>query len=145
MNSKRNTITYVNSDAAKFAYSNKSMCSSVKSTGGTHKFVIKANADDARSEIITVYDKFDTVIAKLSVSQSKAATYRLGSGAGENLTYTNKDAADFKLPANIQSVRKISDGKYIFKQTTNRGTEELDYSRRCSTSSADNYDHPKEA
>ena len=127
VNSKRSTVTYVNSNAARFAYSNKPMCNSVKSTGGTHKFVIKANAYDARSGIITVYDKFDTVIAKLSVTQSKAATYRLGSGAGEYLTYTNKEAVDFNLPANISSVRKISDGRFIFTQTVNRGTEELDY------------------
>ena len=125
--SKRQTITYVNSDAARFTYSNQYMCKTAKAlSSGRYQFVINANSGDPRKELITVYDKFDTVIAKLSVSQSAIVEYLVGSGEGENITYTNKDAVRFNLPINIKSVRKISDGKFIFTQTVNRGTLTLD-------------------
>ena len=121
--SKRSILTYSNSKASKFTYSNANMCNSVTSLGsGKYQFVINANNYNARSCTITVYDKFNTAIAKLSVKQSAVTKYEVGSGAGENITYYNKDAVKFNLPINIKSVRATNPGSFIFTQSVNRGT-----------------------
>jgi len=128
VDSKRNVITYTNSNAAKFSYSNSSMCNSYTSLGsGKYQFVIKANSYRARTETINVFDKYDTVIAKLYISQGAVVSYTVGSGEGENISYYNKDAIKFNLPINIKSVRATSAGNFIFTQTVNRGTLTLDY------------------
>ena len=128
VSSKRSTITYYNSNAYKFTYSNSNICNAVTSLGsGKYQFVIKANNYKARTCVITVYDKFNTAIAKLSVEQGAVTTYTVGSGTGENITYYNKDAVKFNLPINIKSVRATNPGNFIFAQTVNRGTLTLDY------------------
>ena len=128
VDSKRNTITYTNSAASRFAYSVPSMCNSSKSLeSGKYQFIINANNHAAsRNGIITVYDKYNTVIAKLSITQSAVVTYTVGSGAGENISYNNANAVKFNLPINIKSVRCTSAGNFIFTQTVNRGTLKID-------------------
>lgn len=98
-----------------------------KSLGsGKYQFVVNANkSTSSRTGIILVYNNKGTVIEKISVKQSAVVTYTVGSGTGENITYTNANAATFNLPINIKSVRKVSTGKYAFTQTVNLGKDKL--------------------